>query len=236
MTVIINFWKGTLGYTAYNAIYGLDVGHVSMQIINDRNPKDKIYISHHPKVKNSMNFLPNPNIYVCLQSIVVDSFIPRAKPISFKKDCDRRDSKPNKQIAIDGLNESQIRKFYQKYLNNDLSQEKTKYHFIKNNCCTVVAYFICKALNSSEKNSKLCSPSTYQTDSFFAHDSNIEKLVLAFNKKFWSPRSLKSFVKKVKNKTEKKSSILYFPVRQTNILLPKNEVKTLPFSGDEKNI
>ncbi len=222
MTVIINFWKGTLGYTAYNAIYGLDVGHVSMQIINDRNPKDEIYISHHPKIKNSIDFLPNPRKYASVQSIITNSFIPREKQISFEKDCDRRDSKPNNKIVIYGLNESRIRKFYQKYLKNDLSEEKTKYHFLKNNCCTVVAYFISKGLDSSQKNSKFCSPSTYQTDSFFAYDSNIEKLVIAFNKKFWSPQSLKSFVKKVKKKTEKKSSGLYFPVRQRNILLPSS--------------
>ncbi len=222
MTVIINFWKGTLGYTAYNAIYGLDVGHVSMHIINDKNPKDEIYISHHPKIKNSIASLPNPRKYASVQSIITDSFIPREKQVSFEKDCDDRDSKPNKKIVIHGLNESRIRKFYQKYLNNDLSEEKTKYHFLKNNCCTVVAYFICKGLDSSQKNSKFCSPSTYQTDSFFAYDSNIEKLVVAFNDKFWSPQSLKSFVKKVKNKTEKKSSLLSFPVRQRNLLLPSS--------------
>ena len=222
MTVIINFWKGTLGYTAYNAIYGLDVGHVSMEVINDRNPKDKIYISHHPKIKNSIAFLPNSQKYASLESIIVDSFIPRAKNISFEKDCDRRDSKPNNKIVIYGLNESRIREFYQKYLQNDLSEEKTKYHFLKNNCCTVVAYFICKGLDCSQKNSKLCSPSTYQTDSFFAYDSNIEKLVLAFNNKFWSPQSLKYFAKKIKKKTDKKSSILRFPVGKRNILLPSS--------------
>ena len=47
MTIVVNFWKGTLGYTAYNAIYGLDVGHASMQVINDENPTDEIYISHY---------------------------------------------------------------------------------------------------------------------------------------------------------------------------------------------
>ncbi|MEM1169826.1 MAG: hypothetical protein AAGJ08_12295 [Cyanobacteria bacterium P01_H01_bin.35] len=222
MTVIINFWKGTLGYSAYNAIYGLDVGHVSMQVINDRNPKDEIYISHHPKIKNSIDFLPNPRKYASLQSIITNNFIPREKNISFKKDCDRRDNKPNNKIFIYGLNESRIRKFYQKYLKNDLSEEKTKYHFIKNNCCTVVAYFICKGLDYSQKKSKFCSPSTYQTDSFLPYDSNIEKLVVEFNKKFWSPRSLKYFVKKVKKKTEKKSSILPFPVGKRNILLPSS--------------
>ncbi|NER02239.1 MAG: hypothetical protein F6K17_06155 [Okeania sp. SIO3C4] len=229
MTVIINFWKGTLGYTAYNAIYGLDVGHVSMEVINDKNPKDKIYISHRPKIQNSIAFLPNSHKYASLESIMVDSFIPREKSTSFKKDCDRRDSKPNNKIVICGLNESRIREFYQKYLQNDLSEEKTKYHFLKNNCCTVVAYFICKGLDSHQKNSKLSSPSTYQTDSFFAYDSNIEKLVLAFNNKFWSPQSLKSFAKKVKKQTEKKSFVLHFPVSKKNIVLPKNPGLKPPF-------
>ncbi|MGD1806949.1 hypothetical protein ACP6PL_16140 [Dapis sp. BLCC M126] len=223
MTVIINFWKGTLRDTAYNAIYGLDVGHVSMHVINDKNPKDEIYISHHPKIKNSIAFLRNLNKYASLESIIFDTFIPRAKSISFKKDCDRRDGKPHKKIVIHGLNESRIRKFYQKYLKNDLSEKNTKYHFLKNNCCTVVAYFICKGLECSEKNSKLCSPSSYQNDSSFAHDSsNIEKLLVAFNDKFWSPRSLKSFVKKVKKKTEKKYSVPRLPVRQINLLLPSS--------------
>ncbi|NEQ38439.1 MAG: hypothetical protein F6K40_20075 [Okeania sp. SIO3I5] len=214
MAVIINFWKGTFGYTAYNVIYGLNVGHVSMHIINDKNPTDEIYISHHPKIENSIAFLPNPNKYASLQSIIVDSFIPREKPISFKKDCARRNRKPDDRIVIYGLNESRIREFYQKYLQNDLSEEKTQYHCLKNNCCTVVAYLICKGLDYFQKNSKFCSPSTYQTDSFFAYDSNIEKLIVAFNKKCWSPRSLKSFVKKVKKKTDKKSSVLNLPVRQ----------------------
>jgi len=192
MTVIINFWKGTLGDTAYNAIYGLDVGHVSMRVINDKNPKDEIYISHHPQIKNSIAFLPNPRKYASLQSIITNSFIPRAKPTTFKKDCDRRNSKPSNKIVIYGLNESRIREFYQKYLKNDLSEEKTKYHFLKNNCCTVVAYFIRKGLNCyncSKKSSKFCSPSSYQTDSFFGYDSKIEKLFVEFNSKFWSPRT-----------------------------------------------
>ncbi|MCL2934145.1 MAG: hypothetical protein MGG11_18455 [Trichodesmium sp. MAG_R03] len=226
MTVIVNFWKGTLGYTAYNAIYGLDVGHASMQVINDKNPKDEIYISHHPKIKNSIAFLPNSHKYASFQSIIVDSFIPREKHISFKKDCNNRDSKPNKKIIIYGLNESRIRKFAEKYLKNDLSEQKTKYHFLKNNCCTVVAYLICKGLSSYQKNSKFCSPSSYQTDSFFGYDSKIEKLFVAFNKNFWSPRSLESFVKKVKKITEKKYSALYFPVRKTNLLYGFTEVKS----------
>ena len=222
MTVIINFWKGTLGYTAYNAIYGLDVGHASMQVINNKNPKDEIYISHNPKIKNSIAFLPNSRKDLSLESIVADSFIPREKHISFEKDCDNRDSKPNNKIVIYGLNESPIIKFSQKYLNNDLSKEKTKYHFIKNNCCTVIVYLISKGLDRNQKNSKLCSPSSYQTDSFFGYDSNIEKLVISFNKKFWSPRSLKSFVKKVKNKTDKKSSVLSFSVPKRKLLLPQS--------------
>mgnify|MGYP006254837415 FL=1 len=146
MTIVVNFWKGTLGYTAYNAIYGLDVGHASMQVINNENPTDEIYISHHPRIKNSIPFLPNSPKYTSLQSVIVDSFIPREKRISFRKDCDKRDSKPHKRIIIYGLNESRIRKFSQKYLKNDLSEQKTKYHFLKNNCCTVVAYLIGKGL------------------------------------------------------------------------------------------
>ena len=57
MTIVVNFWKGTLGYTTYNAIYGLDVGHASMQVINNENPTDEIYISHHPRIKNSIPML-----------------------------------------------------------------------------------------------------------------------------------------------------------------------------------
>lgn len=226
MTIVVNFWKGTVGYTAYNAIYGLDVGHASMQVINDENPTDEIYISHHPRIKNSIPFLPNSPKYTSLQSVIVDSFIPREKRISFRKDCDKRDGKPHKRIIIYGLNESRIRKFSQKYLKNDLSEQKTKYHFLKNNCCTVVAYLICKGLANYQKNSKFCSPLSYQTDSFFGYDSKIEKLFVTFNKKFWSPRSLQSFVKKVKNKTDKNFSGLYLPVGKTNLLYGFTEVKS----------
>ncbi|GGA11114.1 hypothetical protein [Okeania sp. KiyG1] len=56
MTVVINIWKGELPQrTGYNAIFGLNVGHASMLIINDKNPKDKIYISHRPQTINPQN-------------------------------------------------------------------------------------------------------------------------------------------------------------------------------------
>ncbi len=222
MTAIINFWKDALGYTAYSAIFGLDVGHVSMQVINDKNPKDEIYISHCPQVKNSTIFLPKSNKYASLQSLIGNSFIQRAKPTSFEKDCDRRGGKPNSKIVISGLDESRIKEFYQKYLKNDLSEKKSQYHFLKNNCCTVLVYFICKGLECSQKNCKFCSPEEYQTDSFFDCDSNIDKLITAFNDEFWSLRAFKYFAKKVKKKTEKNSSVLRFPVRQRNILLPSS--------------
>ncbi|MEB3340478.1 hypothetical protein [Okeania sp.] len=142
MTVIINFWEGKLGDTVFDALSRLYLGHVSMFVINDQNPKDKIYISHYPQVKNYIN---------SWQSIINDTFLPRPQPISFQKHCDRRDSKAHKKVVLYGLNESRIRKFYQKYLNNDLSDKITKYHFIKNNCCTVIVYLICQGLNCSEK-------------------------------------------------------------------------------------
>ncbi|MDE5086964.1 MAG: hypothetical protein O4805_07320, partial [Trichodesmium sp. St16_bin2-tuft] len=97
---------------------------------------------------------------------------------------------------------------------------------LKNNCCTVVAYLIGKGLANYQKNSKFCSPLSYQTDSFFGYDSKIEKLFVVFNKKFWSPRSLQSFVKKVKKKTDNNFSALYFPVGKTNLLYGFTEVKS----------
>lgn len=112
MIVIINFWKGIFGYIVYNVIYGLDVGYVFMQVINNKNFKDEIYISYNFKIKNFIVFLFNFCKYFFLEFIVVDSFIFREKYIFFEKDCDNWDSKFNNKIVIYGLNEFLIIKFF----------------------------------------------------------------------------------------------------------------------------
>ena len=43
MTVKINIWRGELPkWTVYNAIYGKDVGHASISVIDDKNPETMI--------------------------------------------------------------------------------------------------------------------------------------------------------------------------------------------------
>ncbi|GGA11107.1 hypothetical protein [Okeania sp. KiyG1] len=153
MTVIVNIWLGELPqFTVWNAIYGLNVGHGSMLVINDENPKDKIYISHRPQITYSGNSKAKfNNKDTSKQYALGDSFTPKAEWISFDEDCDKRGRKPDSQIKILGLHEYRIREFYKWYFNNDLPEYESQYHVRKNNCCAVVAYFIRKGLKCPEQ-------------------------------------------------------------------------------------
>lgn len=66
MIIVVNFWKGIFGYIIYNVIYGLDVGYVFMQVINDENFIDEIYISYYFRIKNFIFFLLNFFKYIFL--------------------------------------------------------------------------------------------------------------------------------------------------------------------------
>lgn len=167
MTVIVNVWRGKLPQsTAYNAIFGLNVGHASMLVFDDENPEDEIYISHRPQViENSSNSRSKLNNIDTSKHYLGDSFTQKAEWISFNKDCDKRYRKPDSQIKILGLNEARIREFYKWYLNNDLPEDESQYHILKNNCSTVVAYFLRKGLECSvEKGCTFCSAERNQPD------------------------------------------------------------------------
>ena len=265
MTVIVNIWRGKLPqFTVWNAIYGLNVGHASMLVIDDENPEDTIYISHRPQaVTNSSNSKAKLNKDTSKKYALGDIFTPKAKPISFDEDCERRVKKPgqigkpNNQISISGLNEYQIREIYQQYLNNDLPESASQYHVRKNNCSTVVAYFIRQGLECPEKACNFCSAKSNQPDwkiqefllsaifmRFVFGFSvpliqklgpkpwlvfgfiviillpflifvifNLERDVIASNNKFWSPRTIEYFAKKVKKRTNKNHSKLCFNLR-----------------------
>ncbi|NEQ36119.1 MAG: hypothetical protein F6K40_07405 [Okeania sp. SIO3I5] len=217
MTVIVNIWLGELPqFTVWNAIYGLNVGHGSMLVINDENPEDTVYISHRPQTTDSENSKAKfHNKDTSKQYALGDSFTPKAEWISFNEDCERRGRKPGNQIYILGLNESRIRKVYQKYLNNYLPKPASQYHLIKNNCCAVVVLFIRIGLSClSYTFCDFCSAETNQPNS--KHSSNIfdikpfsqrimvNLINLSNDNKFWSPLSLEHFVTKVKEITNKK--------------------------------
>ncbi|NEQ38433.1 MAG: hypothetical protein F6K40_20045 [Okeania sp. SIO3I5] len=166
MTVIANIWRGELPqFTVWNAIYGKDVGHASMLVINDENPEDTIYISHRPQTTDSGNSQGKfNNKDTSKQYALEDSFTPKAEWISFDEDCKNRKRKPDSQINISGLNESKIREFYQRYFNNDLPEFESQYHVRKNNCSAVIAYFIREGLGCSKKPCYFCLAETNQPD------------------------------------------------------------------------
>jgi hypothetical protein len=169
MTVKINIWRGELPkWTVYNAIYGKDVGHASISVIDDKNPEDTIYISHRPQHKKPRNIweklLIILNIDASKKYAFGKSFTPKAEWISFNEDCQRRGRKPDNQIHILGLNESRIRKIYQKYLNNDLPEYENEYHIRKNNCSSIVVYFIRKGLGCPQESCDFCSNEMNQPD------------------------------------------------------------------------
>lgn len=163
MTVVINIWKGELPQrTGYNAIFGLNVGHASMLIINDKNPKDKIYISHRPQTINPQN---NFGKDTDKKYFFRKNFTPKAETISFDEDCDRRKRQPDNQIIISGLNESKIKYFHERYISNNLTESESQYHSRKNNCCSVVVYFIRKGLKCPDnKICKFCFAERNQPD------------------------------------------------------------------------
>ena len=92
MTVIINIWRGKLPqFTVWNAIYGKDVGHASMLVINDENPEDTIYISHRPQTTDSEKYKAKfTNKDTSKKYALGDSFTPKSEWISFiQKDIKR---------------------------------------------------------------------------------------------------------------------------------------------------
>ena len=163
MTVIVNIWRGKLPqFSVWNAIYRQNVGHASMSVINDLNKEDTIYISHRPQAAYRSNYQEKSNKDSSKKYALGNIFTPKAEQISFDEDCKRRGKKPGQvrkpdnQITISGLNEYRIREIYQKYLSNELPESESQYHVRKNNCSTVVAYFIRQGLECPEKVSKSC--------------------------------------------------------------------------------
>jgi len=137
MTVIVNIWRGKLPqFTVWNAIYGLNVGHASMLVIDDENPEDTIYISHRPQIiENSSNSGSKSNNKDTSKKYALgDIFTQKAKPISFYEDCERRGKEagqvrqPDHKIKILALNEDRIRVFYKMYSDDKLPEEVCQYH------------------------------------------------------------------------------------------------------------
>ena len=171
MTVIVNIWRGKLPqFTVWNAIYGLNVGHASMLVIDDENPEDTIYISHRPQIiENSSNSGSKSNNKDTSKKYALgDIFTQKAKPISFYEDCERRGKEagqvrqPDHKIKILALNEDRIRVFYKMYSDDKLPEEVCQYHILKNNCSTVVAYFLRKGLGCPEQTCDFCAVKTNQ--------------------------------------------------------------------------
>mgnify|MGYP001050069657 FL=1 len=262
MTVIVNIWLGEIPqFTVWNGIRGKDVGHASTLVIDDENSEDTIYISHRPQTTDSENSKTKFNNKDTSKHYALEKhFTVKAEPISFDEDCKRRGKKPGQvrkpdnQITISGLNEYRIREIYQKYLSNELPESESQYHVRKNNCSTVVAYFIRQGLECPEKVSKSCMLCMLPTNQpnwrirtgimsclllmyplyiYFGFGNillyallfiiiytafllfslfNIEHLLIGTNfaKRFWSPRSIEHFAKKVRREICKNPSNLCF--------------------------
>ena len=169
MTVIVNIWRGKLPqFSVWNAIYRQNVGHASMSVINDLNKEDTIYISHRPQAAYRSNYQEKSNKDSSKKYALGNIFTPKAEQISFDEDCKRRGKEPGQvrqadhQITISGLNEDRIRVFYKMYCNDELHKEECQYHILKNNCSTVVAYFLRKGLRCPEQTCNFCAAQTNQ--------------------------------------------------------------------------
>ncbi|NEP36719.1 MAG: hypothetical protein F6K38_36530 [Moorea sp. SIO3B2] len=130
----------------FNAIYGGNVGHASITIVDLQNEEKPIYISHRPRINiTHISEVERDDSIL----YVLKGYAPKAEPISFKQDCELRKRKPDIEMHIPGwyLNISRMILYSEKYLQNELPKSECLYHIAKNNCCAVVVNFIRQGLN-----------------------------------------------------------------------------------------
>ncbi|MFH7029936.1 MAG: hypothetical protein ACHBN1_32375 [Heteroscytonema crispum UTEX LB 1556] len=167
MTVKVYIWYGDFidHQRIFEALYtNADVGHASMIIIDNNNPKDTIYISHRP-CNDSLDTIKNYQRGISVE---------KRTDITFEKDCKIGSYKNYITIEIPGLNESRMRQLYNLYKvkSNEFSTRElyeqykiinklniAEYHIQWSNCCTVVAYFIKQGLGCPYQSyCSFCSP------------------------------------------------------------------------------
>ncbi|NEN96474.1 MAG: hypothetical protein F6K50_13290 [Moorea sp. SIO3I7] len=160
MSVTLHIWKGELPNRAViNALYRVDVGHAAMTI---KTKKREIYISHRPKSLEEyieevqQNIEKNQQNKDDSKKYLLKDYAPKADYISFEEECIKRKRKPTVEIYIPDsyLNEDNMIKFYEKYINNDLDKNLCMYHVGKNNCCAALINFIRQGLECEFYNKK----------------------------------------------------------------------------------
>ncbi len=171
MSIIVHIWTGKMPKMAVlNAIYGGNVGHASITIVDLQNESKPIYISHRPKylIGDPITDIANASKVGKDDSkkYVLKGYAPKAEPISFKKDCDLRKRKPDIEMHMSSsyLNISSMILYYQKYLKNELPESECFYHIGKNNCCSVVVNIIRQGFNcpNMTKICGICDREKYQ--------------------------------------------------------------------------
>ncbi|NEO94194.1 MAG: hypothetical protein F6K56_29955, partial [Moorea sp. SIO3G5] len=171
MSIIVHIWTGEMPKMAMlNAIYGGNVGHASITIVDLQNERKPIYISHRPKVPRIDPRIDIINVSEVekdeSKKYVLKGYAPKAEPISFKKDCDLRKRKPDIEMYMSSsyLNISRMILYSEKYLQNELPEPECLYHIGKNNCCSVVVNIIRQGLNcpSIKKTCGICKKGSNQ--------------------------------------------------------------------------
>lgn len=162
MTVKVYIWKGTdPDLTVYNMMG--DVGHASMEIIDETKFLKKIYISHRPKSTSDAHSTTHNSPSRNNKDLVGYALKPSAErekddQLTFEKErVQIRKREPDVVIEINGLNENKMRELYEEYYHDRL--DFSKYHIKNHNCSKVVASFIRAGLGCSQESyCSLCVP------------------------------------------------------------------------------
>jgi hypothetical protein len=166
MSIEIYIWRGEMpNQTVWNGILRKKtVGHASMKIISEVN-SSCTYISHRPKNSSSIQSeRDDSKIYL------FEDYYEAASIISFEEECNNR-GLPHESIRILGLDEDRIEEYYQKYLIGELD-DRGKYHVIKNNCCSVVVFFLRVGLICPKSSCNKCNPSENIPDKHLGETKN----------------------------------------------------------------
>ncbi|NEP36720.1 hypothetical protein [Moorena sp. SIO3B2] len=170
MSIIIHIWTGEMPEKApFNAIYGGNVEHVSITIIDLQNEEKPIYISHRPKdpkIDPRIDITNVNEVEKYLLKYLLKGYVPKSQSISLKKDCDLQKREPDIEMHMSSsyLNIPRMILYSEKYLQNELSESECLYHIDKNNSSSVVVNLIRQGLNcpNMKKTCGICNRSSNQ--------------------------------------------------------------------------
>lgn len=172
MTVKVYIWKGTNPDLSVYNVRG-DVGHASIQILDETKSNDIIYISHRPKEEEKSSDIPDTSTSPSKRNnkdLFKYARKPPAEREKYKQDKqDKQDftfeterdeirkREPDVVIEIKGLDESRMREFWKEYSNDKL--DISYYHIKKSNCSKIVASFLRVGLRCPQDSyCSLCVP------------------------------------------------------------------------------